>query len=374
MRILQLTSDWKWTGPAEPLVHAVTGLRALGHEVDAAFPEPPPGSSSSLAERAREREVVAAYSPARGQGYVPLRDRREVLRLREFLKSRAYDVVHVQHARAHLLAWLAMRSLRPRPKLVASWTHGDPIPRRLWNRWLYGPRGCDVLCVLSERLAADSRSWLGGPSERVAVVPGVVDTDFFAPRPKSPKLMAELGIKEGDVVIGLVARLQPHRQVGLILEALKLALEKAPNLKLLVVGRGTKAKEVLEDPVEKLGLGHAVIRAGYRRDDYRDVLALMDALVFLVPGSDGSCRAVLETMAMGIPTIASRRGILPELIRHNETGLCSDETCDALAEHFQGVASWTEASDSCRRARSTALEFHALRVHSGRLQDVYARR
>jgi hypothetical protein len=28
MRILQLTSDWKWTGPAEPLVHAVVGLRA----------------------------------------------------------------------------------------------------------------------------------------------------------------------------------------------------------------------------------------------------------------------------------------------------------------------------------------------------------
>ncbi len=372
MRILQLTSDWKWTGPAEPLVHAVVGLRALGHEVDAAFPEPPPGASSSLAERARERGVVPAFRPARGQGYVPLRDRREVLRLREFLSSRSYDAVHVQHARGHLLAWLALRGLPrgSRPKLVASWTHGDPIPRRFWNRWLYGPRGCDVLCVLSERLAADARSWLGGPPERVAVVPGVVDTDYFAPRPKSPRLMEELAIEEGDVVIGLVARLQPHRQVGLILEALKLALEKAPNLKLLVVGRGTKAKEVLDDPVRRLGLGHAVIRAGYRRDDYRDVLALMDALVFLVPGSDGSCRAVLETMAMGIPTIGSRRGILAELVHHEDTGLVCDESSGALAAAFESLASDSAAWQlRSKAARAAALSSHTIGIHAERLDE-----
>lgn len=368
MRILQLTSDWKWTGPAEPLVHAVIGLRALGHEVDAAFPEPPPGASSSLAERARERGVVPAYSPARGQGYVPLRDRAEVLRLRAFLRERVYDVVHVQHARAHLLAWWAMRPLWPRPKLVASWTHGEPIPRRFWNRWLYGPRGCDGLCVLSESLAADSRSWLGGPPERVAVVPSVVDTDSFAPRPRSPALMAELGIEDTDVVIGLVARLQPHRQVGLILEALKLALEKAPNLKLLVVGRGTKAKEVLEDPVKQLGLEHAVIRAGYRRDDYRDVLALMHALVFLVPGSDGSCRAVLEAMAMEIPIIASGRGILPDLVRDAGTGLVCGENAVALSAAFRTViadpGSWQMRG---KAGRAAVVASHSLLVHATRL-------
>ena len=373
MRILQLTSDWKWTGPAEPLVHAVTGLRALGHDVDAAFPLPPEGASSSLFERARERGVEPVYSPARGQGYVPLRDRTEVLRLRRFLAGRRYDVVHVQHARAHLWAWWAIRGLANKPKLVASWTHGDPIPRRFWNQWLYGPRGCDVLCVLSERLAADSRSWLGGPPERVAVVPGVVDTDFFAPRSKSPKLMAELGIKETDVVIGLVARLQPHRQVGLILEALKLALEKAPDLKLLVVGRGTKAKEVLEDPVQRLGLQHAVIRAGYRREDYRDVLALMDALVFLVPGSDGSSRAVLEAMSMGIPVVSSRRGTLPEVIGAGESGWTCDEHIDVVASALAEIAMDRETRMLRGvAARPRVASLHSIRAVSEVLAYAYA--
>ena len=32
MRVLHTTGDWKWTGPAEPMLHAVRGLRALGYD------------------------------------------------------------------------------------------------------------------------------------------------------------------------------------------------------------------------------------------------------------------------------------------------------------------------------------------------------
>ena len=170
MRILQLTSDWKWTGPAEPLVHAVVGLRARGHEVDAAFPDAPPGHAGALGERARERGVVPSHVLGAGQGSVPLRDGPEVRRLRAFLRAGSYDVVHAQHARAHILARLATRGSPTR--VVASWTHGEPIPRGFWNRWLYGPRGCDGLTVLSEALAADARARIIATPERVAVLPG----------------------------------------------------------------------------------------------------------------------------------------------------------------------------------------------------------
>jgi len=33
MRILQLTSDWKWTGPAEPMLRLAEAQRARGHSV-----------------------------------------------------------------------------------------------------------------------------------------------------------------------------------------------------------------------------------------------------------------------------------------------------------------------------------------------------
>lgn len=372
MKILQLTSDWKWTGPAEPLVHAVTGLRARGHEVDAAFPETPPGQTGALAERARERGVEAAYSPARGQGFLPWRDGAEVRRLRSFLRARDYDVVHAQHARAHILARLAARGTRTR--VVASWPHGDPIPAGFWNRWLYGPRGCDGLVVLSERLAADALARLGGDRERVAVVPGVVDAARFAPRAPIASLRAELGLAPGQRVIGLIARLQPHRRVEVILAALTLALREAPGLRLLVAGRGTRARQVLEEPVARLGLGSAVIRAGYRREDYPNVLALFDALVFLVPGSDGSCRAVLESMSMEIPTIASHRGVLPETVGDGETGALCAETPESLAAAFTDLwrdpARWQARG---KAARKRILDRHGVELQAERLEWHYAR-
>ncbi len=370
MRILQLTSDWKWTGPAEPLVHAVVGLRARGHEVDAAFPEAPPGNEGALSERARDRGVVPAYVPARGQGYVPLRDGPEVRRLRAFLHARSYEIVHAQHARGHLLARLAARGSRTR--VISSWPHGEAVPRGFWNHWLYGPRGCDGLTVLSDRIAADARTRLGGTPERVAVVPGVVDASGFAPRTASETLRAELGLLPGQPVIGLVARLQPHRRVELILAGLALALREAPGLRLLVVGRGTRACEVLDEPVARLGLGAAVVRAGYRRGDYRDTIALMDALVFIVPGSDGSCRAVLETMAMEIPTIASRRGVLAETVESGETGLVCDERPEALAEAF--VDLWRDPIRWRARgkaARKRILGNHTVALQAERLERHY---
>jgi L-malate glycosyltransferase len=348
MKILQLTSDWKWTGPAEPMLHALCGLRARGHEVDVAFPRTPQGHAGGLPERARERGVTPAFELAPGRGYRPLFDHGEVRRLRQFLGERRYDVVHATHARAHLLARFALGALRARTKLVAAWTHGEPIPRRPWNRWLYGPGGCDGVSVLSERLAASTPN-------RVGVVGGVVDTQRFAPRARRADLRESLGLKPDHCVIGLVARLQPHRRVELVLESLARALPESPSLRLLVIGRGTRAKEVLDEPVRRMGLGHAVIRAGYLRGaDYLDALALMDSLVYLVPGSDGSCRALLEAMALGVPALASRRGVLPEWV--GDAGRVVDEEPAQLAAAFAEAARGGERL----RARGAAARSRAL--------------
>lgn len=370
MKVLHLTADWKWTGPAEPMLHAVTGLRARGHLADLGCPEPPAGSPDSLIQRARERGVEPVLRLERAQGYRPWRDRGEVRRLRRHLSERDYDVVHVHHTRDHLLARAALRGSGAR--LVASWHTGGPIPRRPWNRLLYGPRGADGLVVLSEGIAGAARAALGGSPLRVAVVPGCVDADRFRPRERSPELAASLGLQPGQRVVGLVARLQPHRRVELLLDAFERALTEAPGLRLVVVGRGTRAKQVLEDPVRERGLERAVLRAGYRREDYRDVLALFDALVFLVPGSDGSCRAVLESMSMEVPTIASRRGILPETVQDGETGRLVDEDPDALAAALLDL--WRDPSGWRTRgkaARRRILARHTTALLAERLECFY---
>ena len=173
-------------------------------------------------------------------------------------------------------------------------------------------------------------------------------------------------------MIGLVARLQPHRRVDLILEALVRARTETPDLRLLVVGRGTRAREVLELPMQRLGLEAAVVRAGYLRgDEYLDVLAQMGALVYLVPGSDGSCRAALEAMSLGIPAIASGRGALPGLL--GDTALYCAERADELAAAFVSVARdpapWRARGEAARRR---ALGEFTIERHAARCESFYA--
>jgi glycosyltransferase involved in cell wall biosynthesis len=369
MKILHASADWKWTGPAEPMVNAVLGLRARGHTVEVACPAPPSGYSGALLEHCLERGVRPELLFERRRGYRPLRDRSEVQRLAGAIRTRAYDLVHVHHTRDHLLVWRALQGL-PTP-LVVSWHRGEGIPRWPWDRLRMGPRLSQGLVVLSERIAESARR-IGWSGERVAVVPGSVDTDRFQPRERSEELARGLGLKPSHCVVGVVARIQPHRRFDLLLEAFALANRAAPQLRLLVVGRGTRAREVLEEPVRDLGLQDVVVRAGYRREDYREVLSLMDALVFLVPGSDGSCRAVLESMAMGIPTIASRRGVLAETVLDGETGRLVDEEAVSLADALVDVSLSPDAWEQRgKAAHERALARYTPDVQAACLEELY---
>ena len=68
------------------------------------------------------------------------------------------------------------------------------------------------------------------------------------------------------------------------------------------------------------GLAEAVVCAGYRDGDYPAVLRWMDVLTLVVPGSDGTCRALLEGLASGVPAVVSRRGALPEIVANGTAG------------------------------------------------------
>lgn len=144
-------------------------------------------------------------------------------------------------------------------------------------------------------------------------------------------MRASLGLAADDRVVGLVARVQPHRRFDLLLEAAARMLREEPRARLLVVGRGTRRAQVAEEPARRMGLEGRLVFAGYRRGDYRDVLRAIDVFTFLVPGSDGTCRALLEAAACGIPAVTTRRGALAEIVRDGETGLVVDETPEALA-------------------------------------------
>ena len=113
-----------------------------------------------------------------------------------------------------------------------------------------------------------------------------------------------------------------------------------------------------EEPARRMGLGDRVVFAGYRREDYAAVLRCIDVFTFLVPGSDGTCRALLEAAACGIPAVTTRRGALPEIVVDGETGILCDETPPSLAAGWRALL----ADDVLRRRMGHAAHERALRA------------
>ncbi|MBM4043332.1 MAG: glycosyltransferase family 4 protein, partial [Planctomycetes bacterium] len=109
-------------------------------------------------------------------------------------------------------------------------------------------------------------------------------------------------------------------------------------------------------PARRMGLDDVVVFPGYQTgDDLVRTLATLDAKVFLVPGTDGSCRAVREAMAMGLPVISSRRGMLPELVG-DDRGIVVNDTPEELAGAIVALGRDPER----RRALGTAGRRYAL--------------
>jgi glycosyltransferase involved in cell wall biosynthesis len=318
------------------MLQLAAAQRAAGHEVALACAPAPPESEPSLRTRAREAGFAPVLELSRARGVHPLRDRADAARLRALVAERGFDVVHTWHTRDHVLALRAAAAPRRvgRTRVVRSYKLAEPIPRWPWNRWLFGP-GSDALACVSEAAAAANRALRGG--RPIAAIYGAVDLARFAPAPPDKAVRESLGIAPEHRVIGIVARAQRHRRFELLLEALARLARREPLVRLVVVGRGTHIAETAVRPAERLGIADRVIFAGYRTADYVDVLRCFDVFTFLVPGSDGGCRALLEAAACGLPAVTSRRGVLPELIADGETGILVDEAPEALAAGWQAL-------------------------------------
>ena len=290
------------------------------------------------------------------------------------IEDGGYRMVHCHGTWDQIVAARALHRLgRPVP-LVRTDHAARDYHRRLLDRWFYGPRFCDHLIVLADRYRAQAVDRVGRAPESVSRVRGAVDVEDWRPMEPPEGLRRSLGLQESDVVIGLVARVQPRRRFDVLIDAADIVRRRNPRLKVLVLGRGTRKVELLDRPVLERGLENTVVSGGYRRDDFRAVLSTFDAGLMLVPGSDGSCRAALQMAAMGKALVVARRGVLPEIVIDGETGIVVDDEPEDLAEALLEMAESADLRCQWGQAARRRMEEHfSLGRQVSDLEEVYAR-
>lgn len=385
MRVLHLFSNHKVTGPAEL---ALDTCRAVERH---ASTEPAPESLFLPGRHPRDPFWLAELAARRGTRVVevpglrlskhfnPLRVWLDGRRLASFLESADVDVLHCHLPNDHMIASVARDRLcgSRRFPIVRTIYDGEPVKDGWRSRRVLGTYSDHIVCFSRQV----QRQLLEGPrgiaASRVACLEAPIDTARFDParRDTLPDGRKALGIRAGAFTAGIVARMQTHRRFEVLLEAVHMARRSVPDLRFVIVGRGTHQVEVARDPVERMGLGDTVCFAGYvEGDDYVGTLMAMDIKLFLVPGSDGTCRAVREALAAGVPVVAARRGMLPEIVEDGVTGRVVDDSAAGLAAVMVELARDRQALEGmARRARQRAVERFSYERYSRLLLDIYAR-
>jgi glycosyltransferase involved in cell wall biosynthesis len=157
----------------------------------------------------------------------------------------------------------------------------------------------------------------GFPAPRVGVVYNGIE---IGPPPDAGyrrRVRTSLGIPDETFAIATVARLDPVKDLDVLLRAVASLARRIPAI-LLIAGDGSERRH-LEDLAASLEAQHCIRFLGHR-DDVRDVLAGCDAYANSSI-SEGISLTILEAMAVGLPVVATCVGGTPEIL---------DESCGRL--------------------------------------------
>jgi glycosyltransferase involved in cell wall biosynthesis len=204
---------------------------------------------------------------------------------------------------------------------------------------------------------------LGIPQERVHVIPIGIEIEDYG-RNQRAAMRVRLGLGS-EIVFVFVGRLAPVKNVGGLLSAFLAVQERsATPARLIIVGDGEE-RGACEELLRSHPLGERVTLVGEQADP-RPYLAAADVFV-LNSRSEGTPRALLEAMAMGLPAISPAVGGVCDLLA-GRGWLTAPGSPAALENALQAVL---ENPDSIAASGARCREYVCANFDSRRIVGQY---
>ena len=241
---------------------------------------------------------------------------------------------------------------------------GDLLTPAQFRAQLMIFRWCDRV-VCNSRAAADRLRQAGLPENKLVVIGNALPPEAFAET--APALIRAAG----TVRVGMIARMNAsYKNHHVFLGAAARLSRMFPGAKFLLIGDGPLRPE-LERHAAELGLQDCIQFLGDRRD-IPAVLANMD--VSVVPSaSESLSNVMLESMAAGVPVVATDVGGNCELAGDGRAVLIAPNDVEALAAGIGRVLADPELRSSMsRNAREFAKANFIVERIRGQYCSLYA--
>ena len=155
--------------------------------------------------------------------------------------------------------------------------------------------------------------------DRLAAIPeGIEMKNYECVKANRAEKRKELGIPDGAIMVGTVARLEKAKGHIYLLEAIKTILKKRDDIYFVMVGKGC-LYEQLEEKSRELGIEKKVQFTGFR-DDMLEILQSID--LFVLPSLwEGQGVVLMEAMCYKKPVIACKVGGVVDVVRDGVNGV-----------------------------------------------------
>lgn len=306
-RILFLTRTLTGGGAERQLVTLALGLHRVGWEVAVACFYNSVGDLQTDLEKTGVR-VIDLKKCGRWDvvGFI--------WRLMRVFRDQEPDIVHGYMHVANMLALLArfggsgVRVVWGVRSSNMDWRRYNWLMRPTF--WLSCKLARYVDCIIANSQAgADCHVACGYPRARVVVIPNGIDTDYFHFEPVGrDRLRAEWGISANEVLVGVVARLDPMKDHLTFLKAAALLTKRNLHWRFVCVGGGPASyTDELRTQARELGVDGRMIFTG-ARGDMAAVYSALDIASSSSSWGEGFPNVVAEAMACERPCVVTNVG------------------------------------------------------------------
>lgn len=336
MKIVRVIARLNVGGPAKHVVWLTSGLRGTDCEsllVAGTVPDGEEDMSYFAAEHSVEPFLIAEMSRE-----VSLKDALTIWKLYRLFCRERPDIVHTHTAKAgtvgrvagFIYRWFTLSTLigRPRQCLFVHTYHGHifhsyygPLKTRLFLliEKTLARLITNRIIVVSEQQRAEIQERFGvGQPNQFVVIPLGLDLGRFGEwQNRRQTFRNELGIKDEELLVGIVGRLTEIKNHELFLRAVAGLKQRLASIKFgsrirfVVIGDGN-LRNKLETQARSLGLVEDVIFAGNRRDP-ENFYAALD-IVSLTSFNEGTPLTLIEAMANARPVVATAVGGVVDLL------------------------------------------------------------
>lgn len=202
------------------------------------------------------------------------------------------------------------------------------------------------------------------PTSRVGLIYNGIEIERFTSisHQQASQTRSSLNLSDNELIFIIVANLIPYKGHSDLIEAFRTIKSELPqNWTLLIVGRDDGIQPNLERQAEEAGI-HDHIRFTGLRQDIPDLLAASN-IGILCSHEEGFSNALLESMAAGLPIVATDTGGNAEAVADGETGYIvpvkdPQNLGKALSKLANNITLATQMGKSGRERVETLFSLH----------------